>query len=142
MAEISRSKARSIITRALAFGRESGLRPLAVIVVDAGGHPKAYERDDGATAGRYPIAEGKAYGAVMMGMGGYALRERAEKQAYFMDALGRAYNGKMVPVPGGVLVRDKRGVIIGAVGVTGDTSENDAAAAVAGIEGAGFTAEA
>lgn len=142
MAEISRAKARNIIAKAIAHGREAGMKPLAVIVLDAGGHPRAYERDDGAAPGRYAIAEGKAYGAVMMGLGGFALRKRAEDQAYFIAALNGAYGGKLVPVPGGVLVRDKRGVVIGAVGVTGDTSENDAAAAIAGIEAAGFVAEA
>lgn len=142
MAEISRAKARNIIAKAIAHGREAGMKPLSVIVLDAGGHPRAYERDDGAAPGRYAIAEGKAYGAVMMGLGGFALRNRAEEQAYFISALNGAYGGKLVPVPGGVLVRDKRGAVIGAVGVTGDTSENDAAAAVAGIEAAGFTAEA
>ena len=142
MAEINRAKAKTIITRALKLGREKEMKPLAVIVVDAGGHPIAFEREDGAPAGRFLIAEGKAHGAVMMGIGGYALRERAEAQAYFIGALTDVYGGKLVPVPGGVLVRDKRGRLIGAVGVTGDTSENDAEAAVAGIEAAGFIAEA
>lgn len=142
MAEISRSKARVIINRIMAYGTEHELRPLSVIVLDSGGHPKAFERADGAAPGRYVLAEGKAYGAIMMGMGGYALRQRAEEQAYFVNSLSGVYQGRLVPVPGGVLVRDKRGNVIGAVGVTGDSSENDAAAAVAAIEAAGLTAEA
>jgi len=142
MGEISRNKARTIINKALAYGRENEMKPLSVIVLDSGGHPRAFEREDGAAPGRYSIAEGKAYGAVMTGMGGYALRKRAEEQAYFVDSLVGAYQGKLIPVPGGVLVRDKRGNVIGAVGVTGDTSENDADAAIAGIEAAGYTAEA
>lgn len=142
MAEISRNKARTIISKALAHGRENQMNPLSVIVVDKGGHTIAFEREDGSSPGRYALAEGKAYGVVMMGIGGFALRERAEQQAYFIDSLSGVYNGKIVPVPGGVLVRDKRGAIIGAVGVTGDLSENDAAAATAGIEAAGFIAEA
>lgn len=141
MAEISRNKARTMINKALAFGRENALNPLAVVVLDAGGHPKAFEREDGAAPGRFAIAEAKAFGAVMLGLGGFAQRDRAEAQAYFMQAVNGVYGGKTLPVPGGVLVRDKRGAVIGAVGVTGDTSENDAAAAVAGIEAAGLIAE-
>ncbi len=142
MAEISRAKAKTIINRAFAHGKEKGMRPLAVIVLDSGGHTRAYERDDGAAPGRYPIAEGKAYGVLMMGVGGTMLNKIASDRLHFGAALAAAYGGKFVPVPGGVLVRDKRGNIIGAVGVSGDTSENDAAAAIAGIEAAGYTAEA
>ena len=77
----------------------------------------------------------------MLGMGGFAQRKRAEEQAYFMAAMNGLFDGKVVPVPGGVLVRDAKGAVLGAVGITGDSSENDAAAAVAGIEAAGFAAE-
>ncbi len=135
------TKARTIIRKALAKGREMGLKPLSVIVLDTGGHVKAFEREDGAAPGRFAIAEGKAYGAVMLGMAGTAQMARAEAQAYFMMAVNGAYGGKVVPVPGGVLVRDKKGAIVGAVGLTGDTSDNDAIAAAAGIEAAGLTAE-
>ncbi len=135
------TKARTIIRKALAKGREMGLKPLSVIVLDTGGHVKAFEREDGAAPGRFAIAEGKAYGAVMLGMAGTAQMARAEAQAYFMTAVNGAYGGKVVPVPGGVLVRDKKGAIVGAVGLTGDTSDNDAIAAAAGIEAAGLTAE-
>ena len=138
MAEISRNKARTIIAKTIAHGREKGMKPLSVIVLDSGGHPKAFEREDGAAPGRYAIAEGKAFGVIMMGIGGTALRNRAEEQAYFVDSLVGAYQGKLIPVPGGVLVRDNRGAVIGAVGVTGDTSENDAEAAIVGIEAAGY----
>ncbi len=78
----------------------------------------------------------------MLGMGGTAQRQRAEGQAYFMAAMNGLFGGQVVPVPGGVLVRDAKGVLIGAVGVTGDTSENDAAAGLAGIAAAGFVGEA
>jgi len=142
MAEISLNKARTIIRGALKHGREQGMKPLSVIVLDTGGHPKAFERSDEASPGRYAIAEGKAYGAVMLGMSGTAQRDRAEAQAYFMAAANGAFGGKVVPVPGGVLVRDRRGRVIGAVGVTGDTSENDAAAALAGIAAAGYSGDA
>ena len=142
MAEISISKARSIIRGTLKKGREMELKPLSVIVLDAGGNVKAFEREDGAAPGRFQIALGKAYGAVMTGMPGSALHARAEQQAYFIDALNGAYGGKMVAVPGGILVKDRQGRVIGAVGITGDTSENDAEAGLAGIEAANLTGDA
>lgn len=141
MAEISNSKARTIIRKTMAKGEEMGLKPLSVVVLDAGGHVKAFERADGAAPGRFGIAQGKAYGAVMLGMSGTAQMARAEQQAYFMAAVNGVYGGQVVPVPGGVLVRDKRGNVIGAVGVTGDTSDNDLIAAMAGLAAAGLDGE-
>jgi uncharacterized protein GlcG (DUF336 family) len=138
---ITLDQARIMVAEARAKGRALGLKPLTVAVLDAGGHLLAFEREDGASPGRFEIARGKAYGAVMLGMGGKAQMARAEGQAYFMAALNGAFGGKVVPVPGGVLVRDAGGAVIGAVGVTGDTSDNDAAAAVAGIGAAGYSAE-
>lgn len=142
MADISITKARIIIRKALATGRVMGFKPLSVVVLDAGGHVKAFEREDGAAPGRFGIAQGKAYGSVMLGMAGRAQMARAESQAYFMAAVNGVYGGQVVPVPGGVLVRDKKGAVIGAVGVTGDTSDNDVIAAMAGIEAAGLIGEA
>jgi len=138
---ISLRRARTIIRKALEKGRELELKPLSAVVLDAGGHVIAFEREDGAAPGRFAIAHGKAYGATMLGMAGTAQMARAEQQAYFMAAVNGVYGGQVIPVPGGVLVRDKKGAIIGAVGVTGDTSDNDAIAAQAGIEAAGLTAE-
>ena len=135
-------QARTIIAVARAKGREMGLKPLSVVVLDAGGHVLAFEREDGSAPGRFGIAQGKAYGAVMLGMGGRAQMARADQQAYFMNAVNGVYGGKVVPVPGGVLVRDAGGAVIGAVGVTGDTSDNDATAALAGIAAAGLVGEA
>ncbi len=134
-------KCRTIIRKALDHGKDQGFKPLSVIVLDAGGHPLAFEREDGASPGRYAIAQGKAYGAIMLGMAGTAQMARAEAQAYFIQAANGAFGGQMVPVPGGVLIRDKKGAVLGAVGVTGDTSDNDAAAAQAGVEAAGLSAE-
>ena len=133
--------ARTIIEIARAKGRELKLKPLSVVVLDAGGHVLVFEREDGAAPGRFGIAQGKAYGAVMLGMAGTAQMARAEQQAYFMAAVNGVYGGQVVPVPGGVLIRDDAGKVIGAVGVTGDTSDNDAIAAKAGVEAAGFAAE-
>ena len=141
MAEISLEQARTIIRVALEKGREMGLKPLSAVVLDAGGHVKAFEREDGAAPGRFPIAHGKAYGSVMLGMAGTAQMARAEQQAYFMAAVNGVYGGQVVPVPGGVLVRGPDGAVIGAVGVTGDTSDNDAIAAVAGSEAVGLQGE-
>jgi uncharacterized protein GlcG (DUF336 family) len=138
---ISLRKARTIIRKALEKGRELGLKPLSVVVLDAGGHVQAFEREDGASPGRFGIAQGKAYGAVMLGMAGTAQMARAETQAYFMAAVNGVYGGKVVPVPGGVLLRDKKGVVIGAVGVTGDTSDNDVIAAMAGVDASGLIGE-
>ncbi|NDW44766.1 heme-binding protein [Ruegeria sp. PrR005] len=138
---VSLRRARVIIRKALEKGREMQLKPLSVVVLDAGGHVIAFEREDGAAPGRFGIAQGKAYGAVMLGMAGTAQMARAEAQAYFMAAVNGVYGGKVIPVPGGVLVRDKKGAVIGAVGVTGDTSDNDAIAAMAGIEAAGLAGE-
>jgi uncharacterized protein GlcG (DUF336 family) len=142
MAEITAAKARTIIRKALAKGNEMGFKPLSVVVLDAGGHVKAFEREDGAAPGRFAIAHGKAYGSVMLGIAGTAQMARAEAQGYFMAAVNGVYGGHVIPVPGGVLVRDKRGVVVGAVGVTGDTSDNDVVAAIAGIEAAGLIGEA
>lgn len=142
MAGITLSKARTMVRKTLATARSMELKPLSVVVLDAGGHVLAFEREDGAAPGRFEIARGKAYGCVMLGMTGTQQRDRAEVQAYFMTAVNGAYDGKVIPVPGGILIRDKRGNIVGALGVTGDTSENDAEAGLAGIDAAGLLGEA
>ncbi|MCV6597897.1 MAG: heme-binding protein [Mangrovicoccus sp.] len=142
MAGISLGTAQKIIAAARAKGREMDLNPLSVVVLDQGGHVIAFEREDGASPGRFGIAHGKAYGCVMLGMPGSAIHARAEQQPYFVGALNGLYDGQFVPVPGGVLVKDADGTVLGAVGITGDTSDNDAAAAVAGVEAAGLSAVA
>jgi len=141
MPDISLRKAKSIIRTALSKGKELGLKPLSVVVLDAGGHVIAFEREDGAAPGRFAIAHGKAYGSVMLGMAGTAQMARADQQAYFMDAVNGVFGGNVIPVPGGVLVRDKKGGVIGAIGVTGDSSDSDLIAALAGIEAAGLLGE-
>jgi uncharacterized protein GlcG (DUF336 family) len=141
MTKITIDVARTIVAQTLAKGHALGLKPLSVAVLDAGGHLIAFEREDGASPGRFAIAQGKAYGAIMLGVAGTAQQTRAENQAYFIAAANAAFGGQLIPVPGGVLVRDAAGEVIGAVGVTGDSSENDAAAATVGIEAAGLTAE-
>ena len=142
MASITVNKARAIIRKTLEKGTELALKPLSVIVLDDGGHAIAFERSDGAAPGRFGIAHGKAFGAVTLGMAGQAQMARAEQQAYFMAAVNGVFGGAVVPVPGGVLVRDKKGKVIGAVGVTGDTSDNDEIAALAGVAAAGVEGNA
>ena len=142
MPDVTLAQARDIVRATLAKGREMGLKPLSVIVLDAGGHVKAFEREDGTAPGRFGIAHGKAHGAVMLGMAGRAQMKRAEDQAYFMAAVNGVFGGAVVPVPGGLLVRDGGGQIVGAVGVTGDTSDADAEAGLAGIAAAGLDGEA
>ena len=134
-------QARAVIAATRAFGREKGMKPLSVIVLDAGGQVLAFEREDGAPVGRFAIAQGKAYGAVMFGASSRAIGEMAERRPAFVAALGGLYDGKVVPAAGGVLLRDASGAIVGAVGVTGDTSDNDAAAGLAGATAAGLTGE-
>ena len=142
MTDLTLAKSLSIIETALAKGKELGLKPLAVVVLDAGGHLKAFQRQDGASMMRFEIASGKAYGAIAVGMGSRWLNAQAETRPHFLEGLSAVSGGKIVAVPGGVLVKDGTGAIIGAVGVTGDTSDNDEIAAIAGIEAAGFTPDA
>ena len=141
-AELSLDEARSIIAGAFARAAELGLNPLAVVVLDAGGHIRAIERQDGASIHRPEIAMGKAYGALAMGLGSRSLADRVkERGAVFLDAVNGMLGGRLVPVPGGVLVRDEAGRIIAAVGIAGDASDRDEDCAVAGIESVGLTAD-
>jgi len=140
MTTITLDNARTMIAVGLDRGKQLGFKPLAVVVLDAGGHLKAFEREDGASMLRFQVAHGKAYGALGMGMGSRSLAEAAETRPQFVNAINGAFGGSLIPVPGGVLVADDNGDLIGAVGVSGDVSDNDEIAAVAGIEAAGFTA--
>lgn len=138
---ISLRKARTIIKTTLAKAREAEMKPLAVLVVDAGGYPIAFEREDAAPAGRFTIAQGKANACLMLGAGGTFLQDKAENDPGFYGMLNGAYGGNFLPRKGGLLVRDAKGNILGAVGVTGCTSDNDKLAGTAGIEAAGLVAE-
>ena len=138
---ISLEQARAIIAGALDKGHTEGFKPLSVAVLDAGGHLTAFEREDGSSNMRFQIAHGKAHGALALGIGSRALMARAEQQPYFVAAAGAAIGGALVPVPGGVLVKDTGGATLAAVGVSGDTSDNDEDAALAGIDAVGLVAE-
>jgi uncharacterized protein GlcG (DUF336 family) len=141
MGTLDLDTARAIIAGARTHAAQAGLKPLTVVVLDAGGHVLAVEREDGSSTKRFEIGFGKAHGALSLGMGSRSIMGRAEQQPYFIAAVTSAVGGALVPVPGGVLVRDADGGLLGAVGVTGDTSDNDETAAVAGIESAGLTAQ-
>ena len=134
--------ARTIIAAALKAAADQGFKPLTVAVLDAGGALIALERSDGSSRMRPEIAMGKANGAIALGMGSRSIFKRAEQQPFFIQSMNALAKGVLVPVPGGVLVRDAAGAIIGAVGITGDTSDNDEACAIAGIEAAGLTPDA
>ena len=139
MAGITLQQAATVVEAALRKGRETGCAPLAVAVLDDGGHLKAFAREDGAGIIRPQIAVGKAWGALGMGMGSRALARRVAEQpqqAPFFAALNAMSDGRVVPAPGGVLIRDGGGTVIGAVGISGDVSDKDEVCALAGIEAA------
>lgn len=139
MTALTLDTAREIIAATRAAGREQGLKPLSVCVLDAGGHLLAFEREDGSSTHRFQVAHGKAHGAIAIGVGSRQLNAMAEDRPYFMAAVTAAIGGALVPVPGGVLVCDGDGAVIGAVGASGDTSDNDEAAIIAGLETVGLT---
>ena len=127
-----------IADKSLEKGRELGFAPLTVAVLDAGGQLKVLKREDGASLLRPEIATGKAWGVLGMGFGGRELARRAAKMQMFFGALSDLSGGKMVPVPGGVLIRSASGEVLGSVGISGDASENDEVCAVHGIKAAGL----
>lgn len=133
--------AKKIIEHTLAAQAEHKFKPMAVVVLGAGGTIKASESQDGTSSLRPKIAHGKAFGAISLGIGSRALFERAKAEPFFIQSVNALCDGALVPVPGGVLVRNKDGNLMGAVGVTGDLSDNDETVAVAGIEAAGFVAD-
>ena len=141
MPELTLEKAQAIIVAGLGHARERRLAPLAIVVLDARGAMKALAAEDGASLRRAEIAHGKAYGALSLGMGSRGLAKAATERPHFVAAVTHAVGGSLIPVPGGVLLRSEGGGILGAVGVSGDTSDNDEAAALAGIASAGFTAD-
>jgi len=134
------SVAQKILDAALVYAVEHKFMPMAIGVLDARGALKAYAAQDGTSLKRGEIALGKANGAMALGMGSRALLKRAEQQPFFIAAATAAIGGSLVPVPGGVLIKDG-GELVGAVGVSGDTSDNDEAAALAGIAAAGLVGE-
>ncbi|MGO4572331.1 GlcG/HbpS family heme-binding protein [Microvirga sp. 2TAF3] len=142
MPELTLETAQLIVSAALKAAREKSFKPLSIVVYDARGALKALASEDGTSLKRAEIAMGKAYGALAMGVGSRALHKMATDRPYFVAAASHVVGGQLVPVPGGVLIKDAKGQILGAVGVSGDTSDNDEIVAAAGIGAAGLTFDA
>jgi uncharacterized protein GlcG (DUF336 family) len=140
MATLTLDQANAIVSAALARGAALGLNPLSVAVLDAGGHLVAFQRQDNSSIMRFEIATGKAWGALGMGRSSRGLAQVAAERPAFVNSLMAASGGRVVPVPGGVLVTDAAGATIGAVGITGDTSDNDEDCALTSIKAAGLVA--
>lgn len=142
MSALLLASAQTVISRALAHARANQFKPMAVVVLDSRGSLVAAASEDGNALGRWRVAFGKAYGAVFMGVSSRRLGVMATERPHFIGALALLPAEGLIPVAGGVLIRDSQGEIVGAVGVSGDTSDNDEATAVAGIASAGMTADA
>lgn len=140
MSRITLDQAQTIVAAALKEGRALGVKPLSVAVLDAGGHLVAFAREDNSSNLRPQIATAKASGALALGVSSRAIGEMAIERPTFINAAAGLNPAGLVPAAGGVLIRDGAGAVIGAVGVTGDTSDNDEKAALAGITAAGLLA--
>ena len=138
MSVLDLETARSIVAGARAHGSSAGFKPLTVVVLDTGGHVIAVEREDGASMKRFEIGFGKAHGALSLGMGSRSIMGRAEQQAYFIAAVTSAVGGALVPVPGGVLVRDAGGDLLIAYIAAMEVSTRLAAVGAGGFHGFGF----
>jgi len=138
---VTLAQASTIVDVALKKARDSNLAPLTVAVLDSGGHLVAFKREDKSGILRFDIAFGKAWGALGMGFGSRTLASRAAKTPQFFTMLAAASGGRMVTNPGGVLIKDSSGTVVGACGISGDTSDKDEMCAVAGIEAAGLKAD-
>jgi uncharacterized protein GlcG (DUF336 family) len=142
MSRITLAEANRIIAGAFAKADELSLKPLAVVVLDAGGHPIAYQRQDGASTGRFQLATGKAAGALFLGISSRKIGDMVADRPIFVASLGPIAPGGVVPAAGGVIVVDGQGGTIGAVGISGDLSDKDELCTLAGIAAAGLSAQA
>lgn len=138
MTSISLDQASTVVDAAIAAGRTAKLMPLTVVVLDKGGHMVALKREDGSGILRVEIATGKAYASLGMGVSARLLRDRLADRPNFVSSISAAADGRFVAVPGGVLVRDGDGEIVGAVGISGDASDKDEYCAIEGVKAAGF----
>lgn len=135
---ITLADAQTIIASALAHARDEDMPPMTVAVLDSGAHLVAFAREDRSSLLREKISRAKAHGALNMGVGSRALAKRAETHPQFFNSLVGLADGEVVPVAGGVLVRDADGRLVGAVGVSGSHPDSDEACAIAGIGAAGL----
>ena len=138
---VTLAQASTIVDVALKKARDNNLAPLTVAVLDAGGHLVAFKREDKSGILRFDIAFGKAWGALGMGFGSRTLASRAAKTPQFFTMLAAASGGRMVTNPGGVLIKDAAGPVVGACGISGDTSDKDEMCGIAGIDAAGLKAD-
>ncbi len=138
---LSLEKADQIIARVLEIAEREKLLPLTVVVLDSGGKLIAMKSQDGSGILRFDVAFGKAWGSLGMGISSRLIRDRLSARPQFQNALMAASNGQVVPVPGGVLIEDKNQITIGAVGISGDTSEKDEYCAITAIQDAGLSSE-
>jgi uncharacterized protein GlcG (DUF336 family) len=139
MAKVTLEQANTIIAAGQAKGREMGIGPLTMVVLDDGGHLVSMQREDKSGILRFEIAFGKAWGGLAIGRSSRANEADILTREHFGVALAAASNGRIIPVAGGVLIMDSDGNVAGAIGVTGDSSDNDETCAVTGIEAAGLT---
>jgi len=138
MSSLTLAQANQIITAALAASRKAGYKPMGIAVLDEGGALKAFAREDGASMFRFEIAQAKAWGAAGMGVSSRALSDRAKGNPNFFVALAATAHGKFLPQPGAVVIMDAAGQVIGAVGASGGTGDEDEAICIAGITAAGL----
>ncbi|MEM7251015.1 MAG: heme-binding protein [Pseudomonadota bacterium] len=141
MSNVTLAAAEQIVDAALAEGRALGLNPLTVVVLDGGGHLVACKREDNSSIMRPQVATGKAWGCLAMGESSRSLGDKVVERPHFGTAISVASEGRLVPVPGGVLIRDAAGTVIGAVGISGDVSDADERCAIVGVRAAGLTPE-
>ena len=141
VSSLTLEQAIAIATGTIAAGQRERMLPLAVVVVDAGGQVVTVQGDDGCGTLRIRIAQGKARGALGMGIPSRTIRDRLQNRPAFQSAVATASGGQFIAVPGGVLVLDREGRAIGAVGVSGDTSDRDEYCAIEGIRAAGLASD-
>ena len=142
MSALTLNLAVSLASQAIAAGRAISAAPLTIAVLDGGGHLVTLQREDGASLLRPQIAIGKAWGAIALGKGSRLLALDAQQRPAFVAALNSLGQGSVVPAPGGVLIRDQAGKVIGAIGITGDTSDIDEQCAISAVEALGWVADA
>ena len=141
MAKITLEQANTIVAAGFEKAKELGLQPLTIVVLDDGGHLVAAQRQDHSGIMRFDVAFGKAWGSLGMGRSSRDLEGAVTRRPHFGDALTAVSGGRFVPVAGGVLIVGGDGTVAGAVGISGDTSDNDEVCAIAGIEAAGLAAK-